>query len=128
VKPEEDQTIWWIPLGLKTKSADAQNATRALTAKSDTVRNVDLSFYKINKDQTGFYRTNYPPSRLAQLGHQLDLLSVEDKIGLIGDASALAISGEGSTASVLALLEGFQNEQNYLWVGPEAWQFMMILN
>jgi aminopeptidase N len=114
VKPEEDQAIWWIPLGLQTKSLSAQDVARALTTKSDIVRNVDLEFYKLNKDQSGFYRTNYPPSRLAQLGHQLDLLSVEDRIGLVGDASALAISGEGTTPAVLALLEGFQNEQNYL--------------
>lgn len=114
MKPEEDHTTWWIPLGLKTKSTKAQEAARALTTKSDTLRGVDTDFYKLNENQSGFYRTNYPPGRLARLGHQLELLSVEDRIGLIGDASALAISGEGTTAAVLALLEGCQNEQNYL--------------
>jgi len=34
--------------------------------------------------------------------------------GLIGDASALAVSGEGTTPAVLAFLEPFQAERNYL--------------
>jgi hypothetical protein len=51
---------------------------------------------------------------LAKLGKSLDLLSTEDKIGLLGDASALAVSGEGTTPALLALLEGFKDETNYL--------------
>ena len=114
VKPEEDQTTWWIPLGLKTKSKGSGNATAALTAKEETIRDVDESFYKLNVDQMGFYRTNYPPERLAKLGSAKNSLSVEDKIGLIGDAGALAVAGDGKTAGLLAFLEGFQSEENYL--------------
>ncbi|CAG8402659.1 unnamed protein product [Penicillium salamii] len=114
-KPEEDETKWWIPLGIKSGPQLATVDTRALTLKSDTVPGVgEDSFYKINKDLSGFYRTNYPPLHLAKLGQSLDLLSTEDKIGLLGDASALAVSGEGTTPALLTLLEGFKNEQNYL--------------
>lgn len=118
-KPEEDQTTWWIPLGIKGDSNAADANTRALVTKEDTIRGVgEDSFYKINKDLSGFYRTNYPTGRLAALGQSLDRLSTEDKIGLIGDAAALAVSGEGTTAALLALLEGFKGEQNYLSVVP----------
>ncbi|KAJ5105123.1 Peptidase M1 alanine aminopeptidase/leukotriene A4 hydrolase [Penicillium alfredii] len=114
-KPEEDQTTWWIPLGIKSGPNLTTVDTRALTAKSDTVGGVgEDAFYKINKDLAGFYRTNYPPARLAKLGQSLDLLSTEDKIGLLGDAAALAVSGEGTTPALLALLEGFKGEKNYL--------------
>ena len=34
--------------------------------------------------------------------------------GLIGDAGALALSGEASTAGLLAFVEGFSGETNYL--------------
>lgn len=44
------------------------------------------------------------------------MLSTEDKIGLIGDAAALAVSGEGTTPALLALTEGFAQESNYLSV------------
>ena len=87
----------------------------ALVSKTDTLGGVGQdSFYKLNKDLSGFYRTNYPADRLEKLGQSLDLLSTEDKIGLIGDAAALAVSGDGNTAALLALLEGFKGEKNYL--------------
>lgn len=118
-KPEEDETTWWIPLGIKSgPKLDAVNS-RALTSKDATVQGVgEDSFYKINKDLSGFFRTNYPADRLSKLGQSLDLLSTEDKIGLIGDAAALATSGEGTTAALLALLEGFKEETNYLSAPP----------
>ncbi|KAJ5722092.1 Alanine/arginine aminopeptidase [Penicillium malachiteum] len=114
-KPEEDETTWWIPLGIKSGEKLASVDTRALTQKSDNVSGVgEDGFYKINKDLAGFYRTNYPPARLEKLGKSLALLSTEDKIGLLGDAAALAVSGEGTTPALLALLEGFKGETDYL--------------
>ncbi|KAF9883029.1 hypothetical protein FE257_004312 [Aspergillus nanangensis] len=114
-KPEEDQTTWWVPLGIKSGPKMENLNPLALVSKSDTIQGVGQdSFYKVNKDLSGFYRTNYPADRLAKLGQSLGLLSTEDKIGLIGDAAALAVSGEGTTAALLALLEGFKSETNYL--------------
>lgn len=114
-KPEEDQTMWWIPLGIKSGPDLAAQQPRALVSNADTIQGLGRdSFYKINKDLSGFYRTNYSPDRLEKLGKSLDSLSTEDKIGLIGDAAALAVSGEGTTAALLSLLEGFKDEKNYL--------------
>ncbi|KAI9716983.1 MAG: hypothetical protein M1828_007497 [Chrysothrix sp. TS-e1954] len=114
VKSEDDETIWWLPLGLQTASEASADTTKALTVKEDTIRQVDEKFYKLNKDQTGFYRTNYPPARLAKLGEAKDQLSIQDKIGLIGDASALAISGDATTTGLLSFIENFQGEDNFL--------------
>lgn len=113
VKTEEDETTWWVPVGLKTGSP-FKVLHSALTVKEDTIRNVDDGFYKINADFSGFYRTNYPPQRLAKLGEAQSQLSIEDKIGLLGDATALAISGHGTTAALLALLQGFREEESFL--------------
>jgi aminopeptidase N len=117
VKPEEDQTTWWIPLGLHSGSSASSatlHETSALTQKEDTIRNVNDDFYQLNKDLTGFYRTNYPAERLKKLGDARAQLSVQDKIGLIGDAYANAVSGFGSTAGLLALVERFSDEADYL--------------
>ena len=117
VKPEEDETTWWIPLGIKSDPNTTDVDSRALNSRADTVEGINCdSFYKINKNLSGFYRTNYPADRLAKLGKSHDMMSTEDKIGLIGDAAALAVSGEGTTAALLALLNGFRGEQNYLLV------------
>jgi len=51
---------------------------------------------------------------LTNFGSQKQLLSNEDKIGLISDASSLSISGHGHTSSFLALVENFKDEENYL--------------
>ena len=117
VKPEEDTTTWWIPLALKTSAQHANEmAEKGLTTKEETIRNVSESFYKINTNQSGFYRTNYPPERLVKLGSQLDRLSLEDKIGLVADAAALAVAGDATTASLLALCTQFHSESDYQYV------------
>ena len=113
VKAEEDETTWWVPLALKTGPPNKSSGIN-LATKEETLHSIDDRFYKLNADQTGFYRTNYPPGRLTRLGQTQDLLSVEDKIGLIGDATALAISGDGTTAGLLAFMEGFKDEKSYL--------------
>jgi aminopeptidase N len=114
LKPEEDETTWWIPLGIKSGSKSAEAKNVALTTKEETIRDTDDTFYKLNTNNTGFYRTNYPPERLARLGKAQDRLSVEDKIGLISDATALAIAGDGTTAGLLAFIEDFKDESDYL--------------
>lgn len=113
MKPDEDETLWWIPLGLKTNPKATGAAVEALTAKEDTLRDVDEAFYKLNADQHGFYRTNYPPARLAKMGAEKDKLSTEDKIGLVADAAALAVSGDANTAGVLTFISNFTDEANY---------------
>ncbi|KAF3070716.1 Aminopeptidase 2, mitochondrial [Daldinia childiae] len=114
VKPEEDQTIWWVPLSLQGKVGQQDIQNLALTEKSTTIRDIDDNFYKINSNATGFYRTNYPPARLAKLSKQLDRLSNEDKISIIGSAADLAFSGYGTTPALLSFVEGFSGETNQL--------------
>ncbi|MCJ1415403.1 hypothetical protein MMC32_001735 [Xylographa parallela] len=114
VKEAEDDTLWWIPLGLKTEPPSSGASTGALTSKEETLRNIDETFYKLNADVNGFYRTNYPPQRLAKLGKARNKLSVEDRIGLVGDAAALAVSGEGTTAGLLSLCAEFKEEKSLM--------------
>ena len=118
VKAMEDDTLWWIPLGLKTDPKDTGASPKALTEKQETLRNVDEKFYKLNTEQTGFYRTNYPPARLAKLGEYKDKLTDEDKIGLIADAAALAVSGDGTTAALLSFVQNFKDETSYAYFYP----------
>ena len=116
VKPTEDETLWWIPLGLKTDTQTRGPSSTALTVKEHTIRDVDESFYKLNADQLAFCRVNYPPERLTKLGVTKHKLSAQDKIGLVGDAAALAIAGEARTAGLLNFVANFADESNYLYV------------
>jgi len=114
VEAKDDETTWWIPLGLKHGPQATEVKGTALTTKSDTIREIDDSFYKLNSDATGFYRTSYPAARLAKLGDARNLLTLQDKIGLISDAAAVAQSGNGTTAAFLSLIEKFHDEDSYL--------------
>jgi aminopeptidase N len=78
---------------------------------------LDTWFYKLNDSASGVFRVNYPASRLETLGKQIAsghrLLNASDRISLVADAAALAISGEGSTTGFLSLAENFTEETNY---------------
>ncbi|KAK6351095.1 hypothetical protein TWF718_004268 [Orbilia javanica] len=115
VEPKEDETVWWVPLGLtsETLTSDEKTVT-ALTEKETSISGLNTDYYKLNIGQNGFYRVNYPVERFAKLGLSLDKLSVADRIGLVADAQALALSGDGSTSSLLSLLEGMKGESNFL--------------
>jgi len=115
VKPEEDVTVWWIPTMLNPEAYTASaEKVSALTSKEITIKDLDTSYYKLNHGQNGFYRVNYPASRLAKLGENVSKLSVSDRVGLIADAAAMAFSGLGSTAGLLSFLSALKDEQTYL--------------
>jgi aminopeptidase 2 len=114
VKPEEDETLWPIFVGLKTK--EGINEDIAFEARDSTIELKDADFFKINADQSAVYRTLYSPERLKKLGEaaKTDLLSVEDRAGILGDAGALAQSGYQKTSALLDLLSGFKDESSYV--------------
>jgi aminopeptidase N len=119
VEAKDDETTWWIPLAIKSgdsaaASSDFKITSQALTAKTDSI-SISDSFYKLNANMTGFYRTSYPADRLKKLGQAAgrNQLTEEDRIGLVDDAAALAQSGDSSTAALLSLIEGFADETEY---------------
>lgn len=113
-KPEEDQVIYPVFVGLRTK--DGVDETLSLNSREADFKIPDGGFFKLNANHTGLYRTSYTPERLGKLGAAAKegLLSVEDRAGMIADAGALAISGYQKTSGVLSLLKGFSNETEFV--------------
>lgn len=115
VKPEEDQTLYPVLLGLRTK--DGVDESLILTKREETFKLPHgLDFYKLNADHSALYRTSYSPERLKKLGEaaKAGLLTVEDRAGMIADAGALAASGYGKTSGALSLLESFSTEDQFV--------------
>lgn len=115
VKPEEDQVLYPVILGLRTK--DGVDESLMLTEREQTFKiKGGLDFYKLNADHSALYRTSYTPQRLTKLGEaaQKGLLSVEDRAGMIADAGALAASGYGKTSGILSLLQSFNTETQFV--------------
>lgn len=132
VTEAEDETIYPIFLALSTTQG-IQNIF--FDQKTIDVALPDLTFYKLNTGQAGFYRVSYTPSHLLKLGDAMsggDVLQVEDRMGIIADASALASSGYHKTSTLLALLSplGTESSSN-VWTGifatldsiDKAWLF-----
>ena len=115
VKPEEDQTTWWVPLMITKQSLTTSTSeASSLTTKEVTIRGLDTTHYKLNYGQNGFYRVNYPPERLVKLTELRKSLSVSDRVGVIADAAAMAVAGLGSTTGLLSFLAGLEDEGSYL--------------
>ncbi|MCJ1306481.1 Aminopeptidase 2 mitochondrial [Agyrium rufum] len=118
VEPSDDKTLYPVFLGLKTK--EGTDAGKVFSER-ETNLNFDTSdFFKLNAEHAGFYRTSYSASRMSALGEaaKKGLLSVEDRAGMISDASALAASGYQKTSALLSLLKSFNDEPEYVvWQG-----------
>lgn len=114
VKPEEDEVLYPVLLGLRTK--EGIDRSLILDKREADFKVSSTDFFKLNADHTSPYRTSYSPERLAKLGQAAKegLMSVEDRAGMIADAGALAQSGYQKTSGVLSLLKGFDSETEFV--------------
>ena len=114
VKPEEDETLYPVFLGLRTKDGVDEQLT--LNSREADFKVPSTDFYKLNADHSSLYRTSYTPERLEKLGQAASAghLSVEDRAGMISDAGALASSGYQKTSGVLSLLRSFSGEPEFI--------------
>lgn len=115
VAAEENSTEWWVPLAVST-GLKSEPINDVLHARQGVLSNVSKeSFYKLNKDQIGLYRVNYPTDRLDKLSGKINELSNKDRVGLIADSASTASAGIGHTEGFLTLLKTFgeSNETDY---------------
>lgn len=114
IKPEEDETLYPVFLGLRTR--DGVDSTIALNEREKDFSVPDLDFFKLNANHTGIYRTLYSAERLEKLGKAAKegLLSVEDRAGLVADAGALAQAGNLKASGLLNLLQGLDTETEFV--------------
>ncbi|KAG0059336.1 hypothetical protein BGZ90_004505 [Linnemannia elongata] len=117
VKPEEDETIWWVPMGVHPKPASIADPNQTLKSRSLKFE-VPEGAYLLNKNYSGVFRTNYPPSAIARIGEAIlsgsDLVGLSDRAGLVADISSLAKSGHTETKNFLELVQYYKNEDSYV--------------
>ncbi|KAF9944908.1 hypothetical protein BGZ70_004228 [Mortierella alpina] len=122
VKPEEDETIWWVPLGVHPKPASIADPNQTLKTRTLEFQ-VPEGPYLFNKNYSGVFRTNYPPSAIARIGKAIlegsDLVGLSDRAGLVADSAALAKAGYTPTKNFLDLVQYFKNEETYV-----VWQLL----
>lgn len=113
VTEAEDAILYPIPLGLRT--TDAIDRELVMTQRKMTVELPADRFFKLNANQGSIFRTLYTPEKLRRLGEAAaaGLLSIEDRVGLVTDASELSIAGHQPTSAVLDLLRIMRSETDY---------------
>lgn len=106
VKPEEDETIWWVPLEVKTLNGGKVSIDHkaVLTERSAEYNVGKADNFKLNAETVGVYRVKYSPERLTKLGQDASHFTVEDRVGLISDATTLARAGYAKTSGSLNLV------------------------
>jgi len=120
VKPEEDETIWYVPLEIKmvNKNGEIKIDHKAILSERETIYDLQgAETFKLNANTTGVYRVAYSTERLASLGDEAaksnGAFNTEDRIGLVSDAITLARSGSGKTSGALNLISKLGNEEDY---------------
>ncbi|KAF8953474.1 hypothetical protein CPC16_000705 [Podila verticillata] len=117
VKAEDDETIWWVPMGVSPKPASIADPNQTLKTRSLTF-DAPHGAYLFNKDYSGVFRTNYPASAIPRIGQAIldgsDLVGLNDRAGLVADISSLAKSGHTSTSIFLDLVQYYKNEETYV--------------
>jgi aminopeptidase 2 len=125
VKPSEDETLYWILLGLKTLDKDGKPIIDAGLTTSErettiTIPEESKGFFKLNANHSGIYRVAYTPDRLDKLGSiarsHPGVLSTEDRAGLVADTGALCSSGYTKTTGLLNLISGWKDEEEFVYV------------
>jgi aminopeptidase N len=105
---------------LKLRESTPELENKVLDGKSVDIHPFDLKFYKLNDSATGFYRVKYPRNRLEMFGKEIangnPNINPSDRISLVADSAAHAISGLSTTTEFLSFLENFKSETNlFVW-------------
>ncbi|UCF57290.1 MAG: M1 family metallopeptidase [Deltaproteobacteria bacterium] len=116
----ESEQEWLIPLAIQVfyRNGHSKSVTTLLDSKSmDLDLGSDAVAYKVNHEQTGFYRVKYmEKSDLQELGERVAKkeLSPEDRWGLQNDLYALVRSGDVSIDDYLDYLAYYSTEDAFL--------------
>jgi aminopeptidase N len=113
VNPEHSKlnpSLWPVPLLTSDTSLPEQFDTETVSFSLP-----DSHDFKINKGQSGFYRTTYNTSHLQHLGEQIKRGKIDsiDRLGILSDTFETAKAGESSTGDALQFLANFTNETEY---------------
>ncbi|XP_055851692.1 glutamyl aminopeptidase-like isoform X2 [Episyrphus balteatus] len=111
---------WTIPITYTTSANPVVQKTWFNYDDSEVIINLPSAtdWIKINKDQVGYYRVNYPQEIWEQINKALfntpAAFSISDRAHLLNDAFTLADSTQLSYKTALDLTKFLQNELEYV--------------
>ncbi|MHA2407002.1 MAG: M1 family metallopeptidase [Candidatus Ranarchaeia archaeon] len=117
--PNTSEQLWLIPITLIYYTSDGTSHTQKALFEGETMTLTipeDAVAFKINPEQTGFYRVSYEKHTLEALGKLVEdkTLSPKDRYGIQTDMFAMVREGSYSVDEYLAFLSYYTNEDAYL--------------
>jgi aminopeptidase N len=117
--PTETEQTWMVPVIMACWDASGQCREQVFILETETLEievPEDLTAYKLNFGQTGFFRVDYDGVNLAALGVKVGDSSLPhtDRWGLQNDLFALVRAGRLAPAVYLDFLGHFDGEDQYL--------------
>mgnify|MGYP001228587325 CR=1 FL=1 len=108
-----NKTKWFVPIKISGQNTDnissflMKRPTEKIALPAGTG-----DWFKINPDQTGFYRVLYEPENITRLESAIreNQLASKDRLGLQGDAYALCKAGYAPVSSFLRLARAYTEE------------------
>ncbi|TCD67017.1 Aminopeptidase 2 mitochondrial [Steccherinum ochraceum] len=132
---EHNETIWTIPLSILTVSTDGKaviDSGVVLDTREKTILLDTSKPYKLNAGSIGVYRVLYANDRLEKIADEAakkaSVFSLEDRIGLLNDAPALAKAGCIKTSGVLSLIYKLREASEFLVVDSMAGSLESIIS
>ena len=110
----DDPTLWHAPVRIK-RAGDPEIDSHLMTERTST-RTINVGaadeWVKVNAGQAAFFRVNYPEEDWEGLRRAVEngALPATDRLGLQGDAWALAQAGFLPAAVYLSLAEAYRQE------------------
>lgn len=118
---------WPVPLLAESNSPDT------FTDSTLTFKAKDHLTFKLNRGQSGFYRSVYNASHLERLGQQIKKGHMKplDRLGVLTDLFEAAKAGHANTIDALQFLSNFAHEDNYaVWdtIAAALGNLRMVMN
>ncbi|KAF8311311.1 leucyl aminopeptidase [Clavulina sp. PMI_390] len=125
---DENETIWTVPLSILSTDASGKVSIDRSVVLQDREVTIPIDVdkpWKLNAGTIGTFRVAYESERLKQLGvwasQEGSAFSLEDRMGLVSDATFVAQAGMHQTSAALDLIKAFHNEQeNLMWSAMSA--------
>jgi tricorn protease interacting factor F2/3 len=117
--PNTSDQLWLIPITLIYYTADGKSHTEKALFEGETITLTlpeNAVAFKLNPEQTGFYRTSYTKDTLDALGKLVanKTLSPKDRYGLQNDMYAMVREGSYTVDEYLDFLTHYAAEDAYL--------------
>ena len=118
---KEDDTLWQVPVGLASAGGEPTapvvmgDRVSALPMTEPAPANGGSRWVKVNPGHTGFYRVQYDDEEWQRFIPAIESgeLAATDRLGLQGDAYALARSRLIPATQFLLLAQAYRNEETY---------------